>query len=404
MLFTLAWRNIWRNTRRSLIILTSIVVGLAAMIFMEGLARGLMRQTLENQLGAHVAHIQIHKRGFNDNKVVQNFMVNSDSILSVLPQYGAIKTFSERTIAFGLLSSATNSSGVSIVGIRPSQEEKVTTIKRSLIEGRYLSGEPREIVLSKRLSESLNIGLGDRVVAMASALDGKIGSEVFRVVGIYHTSNSSFDKMHIFIPMQNAQEMLHAGSQTAEVAILAGSIDSVQTLKNNLEKKLGSDYEVLSFYDLVPSLVKQIEVTDQMMIVYYLIIGVAMIFGIINTMLMSVFERIHEFGVLKAMGMKESKLFSMVVIEAFLLGVVGTLTGTIIGISITLVLQKTGLNFASFAEGLSSWGFASIVYPLMDYSSVMTNVMVILFICILAAMYPAYRAVKLEPINAIRYV
>ncbi|MEK6756100.1 MAG: FtsX-like permease family protein [Bacteroidota bacterium] len=404
MLLRLAWRNIWRNKRRSLIIITSIVVGVVAMSFVEGLSRGFLKQMFENQLGAYTSHLQIHHRGFNDNKIVQNFIAGSGPVTTALEQNPNVRYLSKRVIAFGILSSASNSAGVSIVGISPTDEANITTIDESVLEGRYLSGQKHEIVISKRLAETLGAGLGDRVVAMASTLDGKVGSEVFRIVGLYQSASSAFDRMHIYVPLQNAQEMLRVGERIAEVAVVARSIDSVGAIKADLMKRLDASYEVLSYQDLLPSLLMQMEMAGQLMWVFYLIIGLAMIFGIINTMLMSVFERIHEFGVLKAVGMKNGILVRMILLEAFLLGSVGALIGGGGGILINLQLSSSGINFAAFSEGLATYGAGAVIYPVISYPSIATGMAVILLICILAAMYPAYRAVRLEPINAIRYV
>lgn len=404
MMLRLAWRNIWRNKRRSLIILTSIVVGLAAVIFMEALSRGFLKQMLVNSIGTHIGHVQVHKKGFHDNRVVQNFMHDTRTPERSLEADTRVAAFSRRTIAFGLLSSASNSSGVLIVGIHPEEEERVTTIKRHLVEGRYLSGEKHEVVISKRLAETLGVGLGDRVVAMASTLDSKVGSDMFRVVGVFQSPNSVFDKTHIYVSLENAQEMLRVDQQIAEFAVIATHVDSVQALKESLASQLGEEYEVLSYHDIIPTLLMQLDVAESSMLIFYLIIGAAMIFGISNTMLMSVFERINEFGVLKAVGMKDGRVFVMVMVEALLLGLVGTIAGSIAGIAINLPLQSSGLNFATFSEGHASWGVGGIIYPVLDYSSLASGVVLILGICLVAAFYPAYKAVKLEPISAIRYV
>jgi len=164
------------------------------------------------------------------------------------------------------------------------------------IEGRYLSGAKHEILISERLSETLDIGIGDRVVAMASALDGKVGSDMLRVVGLYQSANSSFDRMCIYIPLENAQEILRVGYQISEIAVIANDLNTVTAIKNDLLEKLGTSYEVLSYHDLIPSLLSQMEILEQSMFIFYFIIGLSMIFGIINTILMSVFERIQEFG------------------------------------------------------------------------------------------------------------
>ncbi len=404
MLLRLAWRNIWRNSRRSLIVLCSIIVGMAATVFTDSFYRGFMKQMFENQLGSHTSHIQIHTRGFNDNKVVQNFMPEYRRVISRLETQPNVAHFSKRIIAFGLLSSASNSSGVSIIGINPRDEAKITTIQRSVVAGRYLSGEKHEIVISKRLAATLDIGLGDRVVAMASALDGKVGSDVFRVVGLYESASSAFDRMYIYISLDNAQELLRVGDRISEVAVVARDINAVPNIKRDLMAETNSTYEVLSYQDLLPSLLMQLDLMDQMMLIFYAIIGLAMIFGIINTMLMSVFERIREFGVLKAVGMKNGRLFLMVMLEAFFLGLLGVGVGGMLGVAVDLTLSATGLNFAAFAEGLASYGAGAIIYPELSYSGLASALLLVLLFCVLAAVYPAYKAVRLQPISAIRHV
>lgn len=209
------------------------------MIFMEALSRGFMRQMFVNAVGAHITHVQVHKKGFQDNKVVQNFMAEPDQPRRVLEADRRVATYSRRSIAFGLLSSASNSSGVLIVGIHPLEEERVTTIKDHLIDGSYLSGEKHEVVISKRLSETLGVGLGDRVVAMASALDSRVGSDMFRVVGVFQSPNSVFDKTHIYISIGSAQELLGVEERVAEFAVLAMDVDSVLALKVSLTSQLG---------------------------------------------------------------------------------------------------------------------------------------------------------------------
>jgi putative ABC transport system permease protein len=404
MLLRLAWRNLWRNRRRSIIILASIIVGVVAMNFVDGLARGFTMQMFTNQLSAHTAHMQIHARGFNDNRIVQNFMVHPDSVEALLQNNPQVKHFSRRVSVFGLLSSASNSAGVSIVGIEPEQEAHVTTIKSSIVEGNYLGTGAHDIVLSRRLAQTLDIGLGDRVVAMASSLDGKVGSEMFRVVGLYQSASLSFDKMYVYTPLTTTQQMLGVGDRIAEFAVIANDVNMVQSLKQYAAAQLGSGYEVLSYHDLLPSLLSQIEMMSSLMSVFYLLIGSAMIFGIVNTLLMSVFERIREFGILKSIGMKNRLVFTMIETEAFLLGIVGTAVGTVFGVALNLYLSHEGLNLAVFSEGLAAFGSGAILYTVVEWSAVVTEVVVVLFICIIAAVYPAIRAMKLEPVQAIYFV
>jgi len=404
MLLKLAWRNIWRNARRSLIILLSVIVGLAAIVLYDSLSIGMIRQMLNNQIGAHVSHIQIHKKGFSDNKIIQNYIPDPEKVEAAIQNTPGIQHYSKRVITFGIISSAYSSSGISLIGIDPDQEEHVTKIKESIIEGNYLSGKAHEIVIGEQLAEKLEVGVGDKVVAMASALSGKIGSDMFRVVGIYRTFSSEFDKIHIYVNLPGAREMLELGNNLSEFAIIIDDLDQQQKIKSQLTAALNDNYEVLTYKELLPLLVMQVEVYQESIFIFYAIIAVAMIFGIINTMLMSVFERIQEFGVLMAVGMKNRRLFWMILLEAFFLGTLGTGIGFVISYLLYLPLSRSGIDLSAFSDSLTSFGAGTTIYPVLTVESIVSALLVIPFIAMLGAAYPAFKAVRLEPMSAIRYV
>ncbi len=404
MLLTIAWRNIWRNRRRSLIIIVSIVVGVAATMLSDGLSIGMVQQMLDNQIGSHVSHIQIHAKGFNDNRVIQTCIVDMHRVEAALVSTGGVKAWSRRVITFGLLSSALSSSGGLIVGVEPDREPAVTSIMASVAEGKYLSGKPHEVVIGRRMAEKLGVGLGDKVVGMASALSGDVGSDLFRVVGIYQTVSSEFDKMHMFTTLAGSQEMLELEGRVLEYAITVDNIEKVDEVKRVLSDKLGGEYEVLSYRDLLPMLVYMVDMYSQMMIVLYVVIGLAMIFGIVNTMLMSVFERIQEFGVLMAIGMKNSFVFRMVMTEAMILAVIGTMAGLLAGALSVLTLGSTGIDLGMFNEGLNSFGVGAIIYPQLTIDSVISVIVIIPLTAMFGALYPAIKATRLQPVSAIRYV
>lgn len=404
ILLSLAWRNLWRNTRRSVIVLTSVAIGVVATVILDTLSRGMVFQMLNNQVGSHVTHMQIHRAGFHKNPVIQSTIADPEQIENVLRSDPDIVQYSRRVVTFGLLSSATNSSGVSIVGIDPERERSLTTIRSYIIEGTYLTGAPREIVLGKALAEKLEVGLGDRVVAMASAKDGTMGSELFRVAGLFETFSSEFDKTSIYVPRSSAQTMLALGSEVSEFAMLVTDPDRLTEIAERLRGRLGEEYEVLPYMDLLPFLVLQIELYDQSMVIFYVIVGIALIFGIINTMLMSVFERIKEFGVLKAVGMKNGRILIMVLTEALFLGMLGTVVGFLVGYFVYLPLSTSGLDLSAFSGSLRSFGVGAIIYPVLT-AGVITNALIIIpLMAVAGAVYPAVRAMRLEPVHAIRYV
>ncbi len=404
MLLKLAWRNIWRNKRRSLIVLISVVVGLTAIVLTDGLSNGMMRQMLFNQINLDISHIQIHKAGFNRNKTVKNFIPDYKHVESVLEKNPEVKAYSKRVYATGILSSANNSSGVILYGIDPAEEAKVSIIKSSIIEGRYLGSGKRGIIIGQKLAYKLGVEVGDKVVAMANTLKGDIGSDAFRVVGIFRTSSSEFDKIAVYVQAATEQSMLGIGDNYHEFAIITKNYNKVESIKSSFEKTLGGGYEVYTYRDLLPMLIYQMDLYRESMMILNVIIGLALIFGIINTMLMSVFERIREFGVLMAIGMKNQRLYLMIVLEAFILGVIGSLAGLVVGLLLDIPLAHSGINLSIFATGLESFGVGAIIYPVFSAGNIINAVIFMPFVAVVGALYPAYKAIKLEPIYAINYV
>ncbi|MDX9759933.1 MAG: ABC transporter permease [Bacteroidota bacterium] len=404
MLRTLAWRNIWRNRRRSLIIMISIVVGVASAMVSDGLSIGMIRQMLENQIGSHVSHIQIHAKGFHENPVIQTSISDRSRIEKALRGTRGVRNWSRRVNTFGLVSSALGSSGGLIIGVEHEREPAVTSIRASLIEGRYLDGTPHEAVIGRRMAEKLGVGLGDKIVGMASTPNGDVGSDLFRVVGIYQTVSSEFDKMYMFADLTGTQKMLDLDHRVLEYAVTVENLEQVDQVKQQLATTLGAEFEVLSYRDILPMLVYMVDSYGQMMLVVYVVIGLAMIFGIINAMLMSVFERIQEFGVLMAMGMKNSVVFRMVMTEALLLSAMGTAAGLCVGVLAVVTLGAVGIDLGMFTEGLQSFGVGAVIYPRLTVSSILSVIIVIPVTAMLGALYPALKATRLQPVTAIRYV
>lgn len=404
LLLRISWRNIWRNKRRSVIVMSSVAAGVIAVILLDGLNGGMINQMLLNQINSGVSHIQIHKKGFEYDKTVQSFIPDYKKAEQIISKNPSVKVYSKRVISYGLLSSATNSSGVMINGIIPQNEEKMTDIKSLIKQGDYLSGEKREIIIGKSLAEKLDVGIGDKVVSMASTPDGNVSSEVFRIKGIFESYSTEFDRVKIFISINDAQKLLETGDNIHELAIITKDFDKTETVKDEIISQLNGEYEVLSYKDILPMFILSIDLYKQMMLITNAIVGAALIFGIINVMLMAVMERIREFGVLMSIGMKNSKLISMIMTEAFIIGIIGTAAGIIAGILIHIPLSESGINLSMFAESLRSYGVGAVIYPEVSAANLISIIIMIPFISVIAAIYPAYKASRTEPIDAIRHV
>lgn len=404
MLFKVAWRNVWRNKRRSLIVLVSIVVGVTALILNDTLSIGWSEQMLNNQIGLDAAHVQISLKGYHDDPVLEKSIPNGAAIDSLLSNEPSIKYYSERLVFYGLVSSSANSSGITIVGIQPEKERHITTIHQFIVEGHYLDGGEREILISRKLAQKLSVDLGEKVVIMASRPDGDIGSDVFRISGLFQSVNSDFDKSHIYIPIQAARRMMEVGPYVSQFAIIAQDFQKVDQLKTKLRRELPDQYEVMSYRDILPLLILQVKLYDEFSYITYFIVGLALLFGIINTMLMAVMERIHEFGVLKSIGMPNGHIFRMILYEALLLGVTGMAFGMLCGYLLYLPLSHSGLDLSRFASSLSSFGTGAIIYPVLRLKTLINVIVIIPLFAVGGALYPAYKAVRFVPVEALRYV
>jgi ABC-type lipoprotein release transport system permease subunit len=223
-------------------------------------------------------------------------------------------------------------------------------------------------------------------------------------VGLFKSASSEFDKSYIFVPIQTAQKMLGIGNRFHEIAIITKDYKFVEPTANALQKKLGKDYEALSYQELLPLLVLQMDLYKQLLVIVNMIIALALVFGIINAMLMAVYERIQEIGVLMSIGMKNGKIFTMILTEAFIIGILGTVLGMVLGYGINSLFLSNGVDLRWFAESLSSFGVGAIIYPKISLENFIQVVTIIPFVSVIGAIYPALKAIKLEPVTAIRYV
>ncbi len=410
MISKIAWRNLLRNKRRSLILIVSITVGVFALVLARAFARGLMEQLLSNQIGTDVGYIQIHKAGYKVDPSIDNSIDSSNGIRNILKADSTTINYSERLRTYGLVSSAYNSAGVSIVGISPDEEKKVTTIYQNIVHGEYLNAESDQIVISTAIAEKLKAGIGDKVVIMASQLDGSIGSEGCRICGIYETANSGFDQSHIYVPIQTLREMLNVDDMVSEFVINPVHREQMPAVLDGLRRDIpaissSSDkFETMTYEEMLPLFVMQLGFYDQIFYVVYGIVAIALIFGIIDVMLMAVLERTHEFGVAMAVGMANRKIFRMILVEALYLGVLGTAVGLVIAYFTCVDFSRNGWDLSVFSESLRSFGSGSKIYPAVEPQDFIRAILIIPLVTVIGAVYPALKAIRLHPVEAIRSI
>ena len=404
MLVKIAWRNIWRNRRRSLIVILSIVVGVVGLMLNDSFGKGMMNEMLNNQIETHYAHMQIYDKQYRNDKVIENRIENPNEISAILDEQQNVKHFSKRVEVFGLISSAANSQGVTFVAVEPEKEKKITNVEKTILKGQYLSGKDNEILISQELADQLEIETGDKVVGITNATDGSVVNELFRVVGIFRTNDSNFDKTHIYVPLKDMQRILEIGDAVTGFAVMLNNKVKIQDKTENINSNLPENTEAYSYRDLLPLIVAMIGMYEQSILAFYIIIGIAVLFGIINTMLMSVFERVQEFGVLMSLGMKKVKIFRMIMTEALFLGIIGSVIGVVIGLLLFIPLSNSGIDLSLFSESMQSFGLGSVIYPEMDVTILIYSLFTMPVATMIGAIYPAFKAVRLQPTDAMRYV
>jgi ABC-type lipoprotein release transport system permease subunit len=321
----MAWRNIQRNLRRTLITLSAITFGLAAMIVFFGFTDGFHAQWVENTVKAYTGHIQIYRSGYRDDPQLNRSIANAAEIIKELKTEPAVDTYAERVEVQGLISTAENSYGVLIRGIDTGEEVKITGIKERITKGEYLNkDEGRGVLIGYRLAEKLNAEIGDKIVLMVQAADGSLTAELFRLQGTFRIGAVELDSSLAIVTLKDAQALSLLGDRVTEIAVMLKSPGDVLPVSKRLKGRfVPSGYEVYTWEELMPALQEMIDLDNIFMYLILLVVLVVVSLGILNTMLMSIMERTREFGIMMAVGTSPGNVIVLVMLESFSIGILG---------------------------------------------------------------------------------
>jgi len=343
--------------------------------------------------------LQLHAWGFRDQRLISMALPDPDAIIDSIRIIPGVKAVSPRTVIEGMGSSPTSSQGVNIVGVDPAAERNATAIPRHLVEGKFFEGTERlPVVIGRKLAEKLGLKMRGKLVLSFQGPDGAIQYGAFRIAGIFDTESNAFDQGTVFVRHTDLAALINT-FMVHEIAVRLTANDSLEAVRRILVARFPT-LQVETWKDLAPEL-KITETTDITMAIFLCIILLALVFGITNTMLMSVMDRVREFGVLMAVGMKRGRVFGMIVLETLFLSITGSAVGVALGALTVSWTSRSGINLAWFSEGLSLWGISSMLFPVV-HSPIygMLGVMVIIAACA-AAVYPALKAIRLRPASAI---
>jgi ABC-type lipoprotein release transport system permease subunit len=405
MYFQLAWRNIWRNPRRTTVILLAVIIGVWSMIFENALMRGIAEGMIENGIATLTGHIQIHYEGYRNDPVIENSILDPEVVLSALENTlptGA--RWASRVRVNGIASNARHSSGITIVGIDPTTEGKVSFIGDAISRGRQLKPEdPHAILVGEALMDKFETKIGHKLVLMSQDTHQEIASRAFRIVGTFRAEMQSTEKQFVFITRKGAQQMLRLKKGISEISIIIPD-QSENVVSSRLKAILTPGiYEVHTWQESLPFLRAYLKLLDAWIYIWSVVVFIAMGFGIVNTTLMAVFERIREFGLMKALGMKPWWIIREVLTESFLLLIMGMIIGNMLAFLTVFALSDSGIDLSALAAGVEFAGMTRVIYPVVSVKDWSIANLVVLGLGILICIYPAAKAARFTPVKALAH-
>lgn len=403
MLWALSWRNVWRNKVRSIVVIIAVMLGVFAGVFLIAFMNGMVQSRIQTIIRTEISHIQVHQPGFLENNDFSLRIADADSLVKWIAAGPHVTAVSKRLVISSLVASAETNTGVKIVGIIPEEERKVTNISEKITEGTYFGSDRKNtVVIGKKLAGKLKINLHQKIIITLQDLHLNITAGAFRVEGIYETDNNLYDEATIFV-RYNDLCLLTGIKETAahEIAILLDQDDRSKMVKSELSSDMPG-LDVQDWSELSPEAGYLVSAMSQYMFVFILIILLALCFGIINTMLMVVLERVRELGMLMAIGMNKIKVFFMIMLETVYLSLTGGVIGVVAGYIVCKQLGKTGVDLYFWKEAYSSFGYSSFIYPEIDLLTISLITVMVIVTGVISAIYPALKALRLNPAEAIR--
>jgi ABC-type lipoprotein release transport system permease subunit len=406
VILRLAWRNLWRNHRRSLIMLSAIALGVWGMIWMTALMRGMVDQMIDNSIRTLSGHIQIHAPGYLDDPSVEHLLpaVDKSPALQDLLESKDVVAWSERIRVPAVIRSEREVYAVTLVGIDPDREQGLSFIEESITGGEYISSvDDKRLLVGRKLLERLETKLDRRVVLMSQDPENNIAERGFRIGGVFDTDPQATETSYIFAGLETVRKMLNVGPGVSEISLLGHDYRKLDALKNKTQSAAMENSDVKTWAEQDPYMGTMLNVMDGFILIWFTIIFLALSFGLVNTLLMAVFERTREIGLVQALGMKSSNILLMVLVESIIMLMIGLVAGNILT-WLTILPVQDGIDISGVAEGLEWAGMSSTLLPALLVKDVLLANAVVLVLGILASLFPAWRASRKVPIEAITRV
>ena len=417
-LVQLAWRNLWRNPRRTFISVTAIALGYAMLLLFACLLHGLSRQMIDNGTRMGLSHMQVHAPDYYPDRSLHHTLggrtgTELDGLLTALTSQPQVLAAAPRVYGYGLVSGTDHSAGADLLGIDPAREQQISRFHTRLTSGRFLNPQAtdgaNEVVLGEKLASTIAVEPGSEIILLTQAADGSMGNDLYTVVGILRTGSEAIDRNTVLMPLAASQELLSLTSNRIhEIGVLTTTADMASAFAGRLESQLGGTLpiRVRAWPELSPALADYVQMNESSNTFLFAIIFLVAIIGVMNTMLMAVFERTRECGVLMALGLRPTAMTLLIVLEASLLAGVSVALGACLGGPLVWYLQTYGLDLRTVMGELSMAGVVldPIWYGQHDFPTYLRAALGLALVAVVSALYPAIRAARFRPVEAMRRV
>jgi len=403
MYLKLAWRNIWRNKRRSLIAMASVLFAVIIALAMRSMQLGSYRHMIRNTVGFQTGYAQIHGMGYWDSRSINDSFTLTDSLTRETGRIRHITMTTPRLETFTLISSGEITDGAMVTGIAPAEEHRFTNLKNRLAEGRYLHPGDRGILLARGLAEHLQAGVKDTVILLGQGYHGITAAGKYEVAGLVEYPLPEMNNLMAYLSLAEAQQLAGAPQRATALAIMIDRQDRLPGVMAELEDRFGQEYEVMSWEDMLPEVVQSIEADNAsgliMLLIIYMVIG----FGILGTVLMMTMERTREYGMMVAIGMKRGRLRLVAILESLMLTFVGVLSGILLGIPVLIYLHAHPIQLkGQLREMMLNYGWDPVMPFSLDPMIFVWQALIVLVIALAAAAYPVWRISRVDPVEALR--
>jgi len=403
-LFTLAWRNLWRNYRRTLIMLLAIAIGVWAMIFMSALMRGMTDQMVRNGLHTLPGEVQLHHPHYRDDPSVVNAMPPPSAQLLRFLDSAPVVAWSARVRVPAVVASERGSRGVTLLGIDPAAESALGAVPDNLVEGRFLQGpDDRGLVIGASLARRLETRLGKRVVIMSQDPDNNVADWGVRIVGVYRARLQGQEDQFVYAGRSVVQDMLKIQDRVSEIALTADDYRHVAAWYPAAAAAAGNGIETLPWYELDTFLGTMLSVQDGFSLIFMVVIFLALSFGLVNTLVMAVFDRVREIGLMQALGMRPGLILVQLLLESLFLLCLGLVAGNLLAY-ITIKPLESGIDISGVAQGMEMMGMGTTLYPALAPRDMVMSTGVVVILGLLASLLPAWRAAQLDPVRALNKI